>query len=73
MATLASTQYGLKATGFATKVPDNPVSKLKYYMNSVLSLIDIGNDSRFSAIQNYNSSDISVEDFVALLKLCIIL
>jgi hypothetical protein len=42
-------------------------------MNSVLCLIDIGNDSRFAAIQNYNSSDISVEDFAALLKLCIIL
>ncbi len=73
MATFASTQYGLKATGFATKVPDNPVSKLKYYMNSVLTLIDIGNDSRFRQIQNYNSSDISVDDFVALLQLCTIL
>jgi hypothetical protein len=39
MATFSSTQYGLKATGTAAKVPDNAVSKLQYYLKSVLSLI----------------------------------
>jgi hypothetical protein len=42
MATFTSTQYGLKATGFATKVPENPVSKLQYYIKTVLGLIDAG-------------------------------
>jgi hypothetical protein len=40
MATFTSTQYGLKATGTATKVPDNPISKLQYYLKTVLGLIE---------------------------------
>jgi hypothetical protein len=39
MATFSSTQYGLKATGTSVKVPDNSVSKLQYYLQSVLGLI----------------------------------
>lgn len=39
MATFTSTQIGLKKTGTATTVPDNPISKLQYYLNTVMGLI----------------------------------
>ncbi len=48
MATFTSTQYGLKATGTATKVPDNPISKLQYYLQTVLGLIEADSDDKLS-------------------------
>ena len=48
MATFSSTQYGLRTTGTITKVPDNPVSKLQYYLNTVLGLIEAGSDGQLS-------------------------
>jgi hypothetical protein len=48
MATFFSTQYGLKTTGTVTQVPDNPVSKLQYYMNTILGLIEAGSDGKLS-------------------------
>ena len=41
MATFTSTQYGLKTTGSVTKVPDNPISKLQYYLQTVMGLIEV--------------------------------
>jgi hypothetical protein len=48
MATFSSTQYGLKTTGTLTKVPENPVSKLQYYLNTVLGLIEAGSDGKLN-------------------------
>jgi hypothetical protein len=73
MATFSSTQYGLKATGTATKVPDNPISKLQYYLKIVLALIDVGNDGQLNQIKNYTSSGISADDFKTVLQLCTML
>lgn len=42
MATFSTTQYGIKATGSITNVPDNPISKLQYYLKTVLGLIEEG-------------------------------
>lgn len=50
MATFTSTQYGLKATGTRTTVPNNPISKLQYYLKTVLGLIDANG---LEEIKNY--------------------
>lgn len=73
MATFSSTSYGLKATGTATKVPDNPISKLQYYLKIVLELIDVGSDEQWNKIKNYTSSQITSEDFKIILQLCTVL
>lgn len=39
MATFTSTQYGLKKTGVVANVPENPISKLQYYLKTVMGLI----------------------------------
>ena len=73
MATFTSTQYGLKATGTATKVPDNPISKLQYYLQTVLGLIDADEDGKLNEIKNYASGSISSDGFRTVLQLCTLL
>lgn len=73
MATFTSTQYGLKATGTATKVPDNPISKLQYYLKTVLGLIEADEDDKLSEIKNYASGNISSDGFRTVLQLCTLL
>lgn len=73
MATFSSTQYGIKATGTATKVPDNPISKLQYYLNTVLGLIEADSDGQLAQIKNYASSSVSSDEFKIILQLCSLL
>lgn len=70
MATFTSTQYGLKATGTAANVPNNPISKLQYYLKTVLELIDADEDDNLSEIKNYASGSISSDGFRVILQLC---
>lgn len=70
MATFTSTQYGLKATGTKVSVPNNPISKLQYYLKSVLGLIQADG---LEEIMNYQSSSVSSENFKIILQLCTVL
>lgn len=64
---------GIKAVGGRTTVANNPISKLKYYLNVVLGLININEPGLLATLRNYSNSNISVDEFVELLKLCAIL
>lgn len=46
-------QVGFKATGTKCTVGDNPISKLKYYLNCVLGLIDVDKEGMMGRICDY--------------------
>jgi len=73
MATFTSTQFGLKKTGSVANVPDNPISKLQYYLKTVMGLIEIDEDDNLSEIKNYTSGSISSDGFKTVLQLCTLL
>lgn len=59
MSIFGSTQYGVRTTGTKVNVPDNPISKLQYYLNVVLGLIEIGQDDDLDRLRNYSSSSVT--------------
>ena len=57
-------QLSIKETGRSCTVPDHPIAKLMYYLNSVDSLVDFGIPSHLKDYENYGETSFDHENAI---------
>ena len=73
-AVLGKTEIRIKNTTTPTTIPDTPVAKLMYYLNSVCACVDADDDSGIHRLRDYkNYLRLSNEEEAKLLTLCLAL
>lgn len=60
-------QYGIRATGTTTTIPDNPMARLMYYLNSVNTLVDFGIPNDLCDYRYYYNLSFDEENQVLML------
>ncbi|XP_069119427.1 uncharacterized protein [Argopecten irradians] len=76
MAAFGRLQMNFRRTGFTVNVPNNPKARLMYYLNSICTVLDIGNEpgtriNRLKYYQNYLS--LSENEVNQLISICALL
>lgn len=63
----------MRASGTVVNIPENPLAKLQYYINTVLGLIDITTDDNLQEIRNSAFTNISFDGIPHVLQVCAML
>lgn len=76
MAAFARLQMQVEKTGVSVTIPDNAKARLMYYLNSMCTVLEVGNEpganiSRLTNYQNYSS--LSEDETTQLFMICLLI